>query len=114
MPARPAIHPPYRPDKFEKAFANLQGAALWDFLHRPETVAALQTAVVLRRPGVEAIAPSLLTKFPHQTRKLKFRQMVGHMIRQVMEENGFTLGRANVRISRRSILFRYGSVYQAK
>ena len=104
--------PAYRADKFITSFEKLDGAAVWKFLHKKDIVITLQVAVVLRRPGVEAVAPALQAAFPKQARKLKFRQMVGHMIRQIMEAKGFTLKRANVRISQRNALFRYGSVYQ--
>ena len=104
--------PAYRPDKFLTSFEKLDGAAAWKFLHQKDTLITLQTAVILRRPGVEAIAPALKAAFPNHARKLKFRQMIGHMIRQIMEAKGFTLKRANVRIGHRNALFQYGSVYQ--
>lgn len=102
---------PYRPDRFTATYAHFNGAAVWAWLHQPDILIALQTAVTLRRPAVEAISPHLRTTFAEFTNHLKFRQMVGHMVRQVMEEHGFHMHRSNVRIPASGSLYGYGAVY---
>ena len=102
----------YRPDHFADAFARYDGAALWTWLHSRDVLIRLETAATLRRPAVEALSPLLDSTFGEKMLILKFRQMVGHMVRQVMEAHGYHLRRSNVRISRPKSLYGYGSVYE--
>ena len=102
---------PYRPDKFTDTFTHMDGAAVWAWLHEPDIRIRLETASSLHRPAVEAISPLLKTRFAEHTVRLKFRQMVGHMVRQVMEEDGYALHRSNVKTRQAGCIYGYGNVY---
>lgn len=104
----------YRPDRFSTAYLHLKGEAVWAWLHRQEILIVLETASVLRRPAVEGLSPHLKKAFPDQINRLKFRQMVGHMVRQVMDEQGYLLQRSNVRIPHPASIYGYGNVYCAR
>ena len=101
----------YRPDSFEKTFAYHNGAKIWEWLQSDQAVAQMETASYLRRPAVEPLSPQLKRLFEEQILSLKARQMIGHMVRQILEARGFHLSRANVRITRKGCAFRFGSAY---
>ena len=102
---------PYRPDKFAAAFQHLDGAQLWTWLHHDDVILRMETACYLRRPAVEAISQQLHAAFPQVLASIKMRQMIGHMVRQILESRGYHLDRSNVRIKQRSNLFHFGSAY---
>ena len=102
---------PYRPDKFTDTFTHLDGAPVWEWLHISDIRIRLETASTLRRPAVEAISPLLKQHYPDHINHLKFRQMVGHMVRQVMEEQGYGLQRSNVKTRQVGCVYGYGNVY---
>lgn len=103
--------PPYRPDKFASTYDHLNGAQLWDWLHQDHIVLMMETASYLHRPATETLSPLLTQAFPKVVTSVKLRQMVGHMVRQVLETRGYHLDRANVRIKHNSNLFHFGSAY---
>ncbi|WGI22431.1 hypothetical protein [Amylibacter sp. IMCC11727] len=102
----------YRPDRFSAAYLHFKGAAVWEWLHQPDILIVLETASVLRRPAVEGLSPHLKKAFPDLVTCLKFRQMVGHMVRQVMDGQGYALHRSNVRIPQSASIYGYGNVYR--
>ena len=103
----------YRPDRFSTTYLHCKGDAVWAWLHRPEILIVLETASVLQRPAVEGLSPHLKRAFPDQINRLKFLQMVGHMVRQVMDGHGYSLQRSNVRIPHPASVYGYGNVYTA-
>lgn len=103
--------PPYRPDKFAKTYEHFNGADLWDWLQQDHIILMMETASYLRRPAIEAISPHLKDTFPKVLRSVSLRQMVGHMVRQILEHRGYHLHRANVRIKHANNLFNFGSAY---
>ncbi|MEM7439461.1 MAG: hypothetical protein AAF393_07680 [Pseudomonadota bacterium] len=101
----------YRPDRFGKTFRAFDGLALWHWLQQPENITIMTTASFLHRPAVEPLAPRLADRFPAVMHIHSVRQMIGHMVRQIMQEQGYHLDRSNVKIDRRDSLFRRGSTY---
>ena len=101
----------YRPDKFDAIFTKFNGPAFWAWLHRTDVIAMMETASYLRRPAVEPLSPLLKEDFGHQVEPVKVRQMIGHMVRQVLETRGYHLDRSNVRITRPGNIFHFGSAY---
>ena len=101
----------YRPDQFDRTFALQNGPKIWKWLQSDEVIAKMETASYLRRPAIEPLSPVLKQQFGDQIHFLKTRQMIGHMVRQIMESRGFHLSRANVRISRKGNVFGFGSAY---
>ena len=101
----------YRPDKFSRAFRHPAALPIWHWLQSEQSLVIMETASLLRRPAVEALAPRLSRRFPVLARSHTLRQMTGHMVRQIMEHHGYHLDRPNVRIVRG--LFRRGSTYVA-
>ncbi len=101
----------YRTDKFEALYHNRNGQQLWDFLHEHDSLLRMESATYLGRPAVEALSPSLMRRFGGEVTQKRIKQMIGHMVRQIMESRGFQLERSNVRIRRHGNIFFCGSRY---
>ena len=87
------------------------GEALWKWLQQSENITIMATASFLHRPAVEPLAPQLIAQFPEVLRIHSVRQMIGHMIRQIMQAQGYHLDRTNVKIVRPDCIFRRGATY---
>lgn len=101
----------YRTDKFEALYHSQNGQQLWEFLCEHDSILRMESATYLGRPAVEALSPSLMRRFGGEIAQRRIKQMIGHMVRQVMEARGFHLERNNVRIRRHGNIFFCGSRY---
>lgn len=101
----------YRPDRFESVFHKFGGNRIWQFLNQDNVIVIMETASYLRRPAIEPLSPLLRLEFSEQLGVTQVRQMIGHMVRQVLENRGYHLDRANVKISRPENVFHFGSAY---
>jgi hypothetical protein len=88
----------YRPEKFASLYASELGQRIWAFLTRPEQVARLETASGLSKPAVEGIEEQLLEAFREEVLADRVKQMVGHMVRQILEQEGWVLDQADVKL----------------
>ena len=100
----------YRPDKFSDLSELKLGKDLWGFLNTPDNIIRMETAVELGKTPAEALAKSLVEKFDDDVRVDRVKQMIGHMIRQVMENHGFQLSTQNRKVGN-SRLFTKASSY---
>jgi len=88
----------YRPGSFSDVFNTQLGQELWTFLNKPDNVVRMETATYLARPAAEPLAPGLLSQFGAAVRNDRIKQMIGNMIRQIIEPLGYHIDRQNVRI----------------
>lgn len=58
----------------------------------------IETATYLRRPALQGVEPQLLSEFGDEIRGDRWKQLVGRMVRQIMERNGYSLDQSGVRI----------------
>jgi hypothetical protein len=94
--------PTYNPETFASSYATALGGALWEFLNEPQIVASMETATALGAPAVEGIEEQLLGRFENEVEQLmsdRIKQMIGHMVRQVMEGRGYVIDMQNVKIT---------------
>jgi hypothetical protein len=80
------------------------GQRLWAFVNDPQNVARMETATALERPAIEGIEEPLLQEFGTEvfgpeTLDDRVKQMLGHMVRQVMEQRGYVIAVQNVKIT---------------
>ena len=101
----------YDPQNFRDVFETELGAGVWDFLIRPDNVIRMETASFLERAAVEPLAPGLVAEFGPDIAQDRIKQMIGHMVRQIMEAVGYEIDRPGLRITRES-LFSSGARYQ--
>jgi hypothetical protein len=88
----------YNPDKFASLYASDIGQRIWAFLTQPENVARLETASELSKPAVEGIAEQLLEEFREEVLADRVKQMVGHMVRQILEQRDWILDQSDVKV----------------
>jgi hypothetical protein len=93
------------------ASSLVKGPEILRFLKasRPELVAAAK----LSRPPVGAVSKTLLEKFGPEIKRLPVKQFVGLAVRAILEDAGFEVAYAGVRISADPI-FTTGSVYRLR
>lgn len=70
--------------------ASTWGNRLWEFLNEPIIVRSMTEASDNKRPAAEAIAPELFGRFGDDIIQDRVKQFTGFLIRQVMEQNGYS------------------------
>lgn len=88
----------YNPEKFASLYETDLGQRIWVFLTRRENVARLETASQLSKPAVEGIEEQLLEAFREEVLVDRVKQMVGHMIRQILEQRDWVLDQSDVKV----------------
>lgn len=88
----------YNPEKFSSLYQSPLGQDLWQFLTSADNVARLETASELSKPAVEGIAEKLLDHFREKVLDDRVKQMIGHMVRQILEQNGWVLDQGDVKV----------------
>ena len=88
----------YNPEKFASLYASNLGQRIWAFLIQPESVARLETASELSKPAVEGIEEQLLEAFREDVLADRVKQMVGHMVRQILEQRDWVLDQSDVKV----------------
>jgi hypothetical protein len=73
--------------------------ALWAFLMRPENIVRMETAASLERAAVEALSDPLIAEFGIEIDQREVKQVIGHMVKQIMESLGYETERT-LRITR--------------
>lgn len=80
--------------------AELQlGKDLWEFLNKKDNIIRMETATEFGKTAAEAVSKQLVEKFGNDVRVNRVKQMIGHMIRQIMEYHGYQIGSQNVKVS---------------
>ena len=102
---------PYQPQNLRDLAETELGRALWDFLKRRDNLIRMETATILERAAVEPLATFLVEEFSDQVVDDRTKQMIGHMVRQIMEALGYVNDRTGLRITRPS-LFTSGASYR--
>ena len=102
----------YDPGPFASLYASEIGQRLWDFLNLPENITRLETASELSRPAVADIGEQLLEEFGEDVREDRVKQMIGHMVRQILERRGWVHNQHGVQVQ--SVLFTEASSYRRR
>ena len=99
----------YDAGTFQSLADTVLGRNLWQFLNEDRIVAAMETATDLGKPAVTGIEEQLLHRFGEDVLGDRVKQMIGHMVRQVLEARGYQIERRDVFIG--SALFSKGTRY---
>lgn len=104
----------YDPGNFKSLAESPLGKKLWPFLNRPDIVTRMDTATDLGNPAVAGIEEALLAEFGDEFGEEilddRVKQMIGHMVRQIMEAEGYEIEKQNVTIA--SAVFAKGTRYR--
>lgn len=102
----------YIPMQFARDYDTDLGRELWITLNNDVVVAKMETASDLGQPALKPIEDILLGQFGEQVLADRTKQMIGHMVRQVMEIRGYEHVTTDVRLN--SVPFYKASRYQPK
>lgn len=89
----------YEPGVFRSQFETPIGQELWQLLTDRDSMIRMETATSLGRPAVEGMEEELLLKFGEDVLDDRVKQMIGHMVRQIMEQSGFDVDAQNVKMT---------------
>ncbi|MFZ0944702.1 MAG: hypothetical protein WB930_04180 [Syntrophobacteraceae bacterium] len=89
----------YEAGVYSKDYGTQLGQDLWNFLNSEENIIRMETATLLKRPAAEGIEEPLLETFGERVLLDRVKQMIGHMIRQIMERREYEVDMQNVRIA---------------
>jgi hypothetical protein len=98
--------------QFQNEYQTELGQNLWRFLNRDDIVARMETATDLGQPALQAVEDQLLATFGEAILPDRIKQMIGRMVRQVMEANGFEHVTSDVRLN--SVPFYKASRYRRR
>jgi hypothetical protein len=88
----------YRAEKFASLYDSGLGQRIWTFLTRDDNIARLETASELSKPAVEGIEEQLLAAFREDVLADRVKQMIGHMVRQILEQRDWVLDQTDVKV----------------
>jgi hypothetical protein len=103
---------PFDAAQFQAEAATDLGQKLWAFLNRTDIVARMETATDLGQPALQAVEDQLLETFDDAVLPDRIKQMIGRMVRQIMEGNGYEHVTSDVRLS--SVPFYKASRYRRR
>lgn len=98
---------------FRELAGSPLGQGVWAFLNEHDNLIRMETASYLERPAVEPLSPGLLQRFGEEVRQDRAKQMIGRMVRQILEARGYRIDRQNVRIPAPANMFASGTRYTA-
>ena len=110
----------YSPSTFDKnIYATSFGHRLWyDFLTQDEIIGLMENASDNGKPAVEPLNQRLPGRYKQDFDQCGqmdlFKQMIGRMIRQILEGRGYELERDSVLVEPPGEFFTTGSVYRRK
>ena len=96
----------YQPGHFRDLVDDPLCGLLWTFLTDAVNAARMEACTFCERPAVECLGPGLLATFGLNLKdpeNERYKQLMGHMARQVMEALGYTIQPERVRITRDSL-----------
>lgn len=88
----------YDANKFSDLAELKLGKDLWNFLNEKENIIRMELATEFGKTAAEAVSKPLLDKFGSDVEVNRVKQMIGHMIRQIMENRGFEMSFQNVKV----------------
>jgi hypothetical protein len=100
----------YEPGRFVGDANTPLGHELFGFLAREASVDAMEVASDLGSPAVAGIEEKLLDKFGEKVLPDRIKQMIGHMVRKIMEDEGFVVDQSDVKMG--SVPFSKGTRYK--
>src|SRR6266403_1165846 len=95
----PAQFEEYRPGRFADIASLPLGRGLWAFVTDEDIMHAMEVASDLGQPAVAGIEEQLLERFGAEVLADRIKQMIGHMVRQAMEREGFIVDQNDVKMN---------------
>jgi len=105
--------PQYDAGTFGDIASTPLAQSIWKFLHEHDNLVRLELASELHHPAVEGVVTRLEASFGHHGNLYqdRYKQMIGHMVRQVMGRIGYHLDGQGLKV-KRGALFNKASRYK--
>ena len=103
---------PFDATQFQADYATEVGQRLWIFLNRADIIARMETATDLGQAALHAVEDQLLDEFGDAVLADRTKQMIGRMVRQIMERLGYEHVTSDVRLN--SVPFYKASRYRRR
>jgi len=100
----------YNGGRFGSTADTPLGRKLWKVINSSEALRAMAVASDLGQPAVAGIEEMLLQNFGEEVLPDRIKQLIGHMVRQVMEREGFIVDQNDVKLN--SVPFSKGTRYR--
>jgi hypothetical protein len=79
----------YEPRQFRNVWTRASSKRMWKYLNIHESLVRMDTAVEIKRTPYEGVAIPFEAEFARFLKNQRIKQMVGHMIRQIMTHHGY-------------------------
>lgn len=100
----------YDAGRFSDLGDTKTGRALWKYLNEHDSVLMMTTATDLGKPALAPMGEKLLAEFGAEIKGDRWKQMIGHMVRQIMERRGYRHSSVGTKV--KSPLFSRASRYK--
>ena len=91
-------HFEFDPGTFASEAGSETGRRVWEFLNSNDSLLVLETTTFLKRPALEGLQRQLQAAFGEDIEPDRYKQMIGRMVRQILEQHGYILDRTGVKI----------------
>jgi hypothetical protein len=79
----------YEPRQFRDVWTRASSKRMWKYLTSHDALIRMDVAVEIKRAPYEGVASPFESEFGHLLDDQRVKQMVGHMIRQIMTFHGY-------------------------
>ena len=104
----------YEPKGFRDIFDSPLGQNIWKYLNSIEGINRMILTSELGHPAAEGIGDKLIEQFGEDVKIDRIKQATGHMIKNVMENNGFVHKQKSVSCRKKTEVFVFASRYERK
>ena len=103
----------YKPGKFFSGFFNTDlGKGIIRYLITTKAKERMILTTELGHPAAEGIGDILLERFGDEVKNNQAKQATGHLIKTIMEHEGFHVAQRSVRCRKKTEVFSFASRYE--
>lgn len=84
---------------------------IWDFLNEHDNIVKMKAACYFKKPAAQIMSEGLLEKFGEAIRDDQIKQLIGSMIRQILENEGYEHEKHGMKINDEDNIFTKASRY---
>jgi hypothetical protein len=89
----------YDAGHFSGLAATRLGSELWPFLSSEPAIRAMETASDLGHPALAGVEEDLIRRFEAAVLEDRTKQMIGHMVKQIMKHCGYVVDQNDVKMN---------------
>jgi hypothetical protein len=89
----------YNSGIYRAIYESEMGARVWEYLTEDQSIIKMETACELGKPAVEPLSAGLLERFGNKVQDNRTKQMIGHMVKQILFDRGYIIHSQNSKVS---------------